>query len=164
MNKNMKKKYVQGFTLIEILIVIGIITILAGIVLVAINPARQFRQANNTQRLSNANAILNAIGQYAVDNKGDISGLSLPSTARDIGSSGSDANAVCAKLVPKYITALPSDPDSSAKGVGVTNCGSTYNIGYQVQASTTGQVVVSAPLAKNADTGVVDATLIFVTR
>ena len=53
----------KGFTLIEILIVIGIIAILSSIVIIAVNPARQFAQARDTKRQSDVNAILNAVYQ-----------------------------------------------------------------------------------------------------
>src|SRR6266699_3504337 len=64
--KNLQK----GFTLIELLVVIGILAILLAIVLIAINPAKQFGQANDTKRSSDVNAILNSVNQYMADNKG----------------------------------------------------------------------------------------------
>src|SRR3990167_4308182 len=79
----------HGFTLIELLVVIGILTVLLAIVLIAINPAKQFAQANNTQRRSDVNSILNAIHQYAADNKGIITALGIPTgTAIPICDSG----------------------------------------------------------------------------
>ena len=60
----------QGFTLIELLVVIGIITILAAVVLVAVNPARQFASARDTQRRADLYSITNAIYQYSVENNG----------------------------------------------------------------------------------------------
>ena len=56
-----------GFTLIEILMALLLIAILATIVIIAINPAKQFAQARNTQRTSNVESILNAVGQRIAD-------------------------------------------------------------------------------------------------
>src|SRR3989344_8197864 len=96
----MKSKFIQkgGFTLIEILVVIGIIAILAAIVIIAINPARQFKQARDTQRTSNVNAILNAVGQFIADNKG-VAPSDIDSTNREIGGAAALAD-ICDDLVP----------------------------------------------------------------
>ncbi len=146
-----------GFTLIEILVVIGIIAILAGIVLVAINPARQFRQANNSQRTANVNAILNAIGQYMVDHKGalpsDIPSGNDSSDADEIASGSGDAD-LCADLVPKYIPALPADPTKDTQSVPASgdDCNDSYATGYEVYENS-GRVTVLAPKTEDVDNG-----------
>src|SRR5260221_2535429 len=97
--KNLKAN--QGFTLIEILVVIGMIASLATIVLIAINPARQFKQGRDTQRTSNVNAILNAVGQYIADTKGNMP-PGMPAQGAAGVDSGSTA-ALCNALTPTYI-------------------------------------------------------------
>src|SRR3989338_8575929 len=118
--KNLMKKLAaqdqKGFTLIEILVVIGIIAVLAAIVLIAINPARQFAQTRDTQRWSNLNAILNAIGQRIADNRGTFAGgtcPTLPSAAETICSTGTGCPAGSIELsclVPSYLPDFPTDP------------------------------------------------------
>src|SRR3990167_10115705 len=102
----------KGFTLVELLVVIGILATLLAITLIAINPARQFAQANNTQRSSNVNAILNAIHQYAADNKGALP-AGITTTAQNISDTGAN---ICADLITQYMAALPQDPDPSLGG------------------------------------------------
>lgn len=65
-----------GFTLVELLVVIGIITVLIGILLPALSKARE--QANRAQCLSNQKQIVTAILMYAGENKGMLPGPSAP--------------------------------------------------------------------------------------
>ncbi|MCR4324326.1 MAG: type II secretion system GspH family protein [Candidatus Curtissbacteria bacterium] len=150
-----KYRNAQGFTLIELLVVIGILAILLAIVLVAINPARQFSQANNTQRKSDVNAILNAIHQYAVDNNGNTSALGIDGTVRTITSTVGATNVnLCEanELVPTYIADLPLDPQDGTEDPARSVCtdvGATYNTGYTVVVSATdNRVTVAAPGAE----------------
>src|SRR3954471_322694 len=108
-NFGLALNFKKGFTLIELLVVIGILAVLLAITLIAINPARQFAQANNTKRRSDVNAILNAIHQYAADNHGTLP-TGITTNLQNIASGAAD---ICANIVPQYIAALPSDPNTN---------------------------------------------------
>ena len=138
--------YEKGFTLIEILLVIGILAILLAITIVAINPARQFASANNTKRNSDVSTLLNAIQQYVVDNKGSLpSGMPASAGAQLTIASGATNADICSSLVSKYIAALPSDPTSVSGGSPIINCNS-YNSGYVASISATdNRITISAP-------------------
>lgn len=132
----------KGFTLIELLVVIGILSVLLAITIFAINPSRQFAQANNTQRRSDVSAILNAVSQYAADNKGALP-PAISSTSTVVSNSGTN---ICNDLVPVYLAAMPVDPTAGS----YTSC-ATYNTGYNIvkTATTSGsRVTVTAPAAE----------------
>ena len=142
----------RGFTLIEILLVIGLIAILAAIVIIAINPARQFAQARNTQRSSNVNAILNAVHQNMIDNDGiwDCS-VALPASTEIISSdvTGTDVD-ICSCLVTTYMAEMTYDPGSTDNYY--TDC-TDYYTGYSIiENTTTGRVTVSAGSAELGET------------
>lgn len=146
-----KHKKQAGFTLIEILVVIGIIAILAAVVIVALNPARQFAQARNSQRSSNVNTILNGVTQRMVDNTtnrgvwnttctGPVT-VTLPSSATNIGSGGGFVN-LDPCLVPTYTVSVPYDPSA----------GTAASTGYHIWQDTDGRIHVRAPKAELGET------------
>jgi len=142
-NKKNKKGGKKGFTLIEILLVMGIIAILATVVLVAVNPARQFAQARDTQRIANINTLLNAIGERIADHKGlfdeGCSAGAIPTTTARTMASTQYSIYDC--LVPTYISSLPIDPK-----IGRFTTVTEYDTGYSVlQDSATGRITVTAP-------------------
>lgn len=151
----------KGFTLIELLVVIGILGILLTIVLIAINPARQFAQADNTKRNSDIAAILNAIHQYGADHRGTLP-ANMPAkgaAAVNISKGGAD---ICASISPTYISLLPADPKAANNGNAISDCTTSYDTLYQVSVDANGRVTVSAP---QTDTTVTDnGAILSVTR
>lgn len=134
----------KGFTLIELLVVMGILAILMAIVLIAVNPGRQFSLANNSSRSNAVGQILSAVGQYEAENKGAVP-PGITATATVIGDGTGQVN-ICQYLMPTYIPSLPEDP-SINNGQSISNC-TGYNTGYSISVDTNNRVTVSAGLAE----------------
>ena len=125
---------------------VGIIALLAGIVIIAINPGRQLAMARNTERKSDLKQINSALQQYYIDHREYPSGLT--STLTDICDTGANASStemtdLCigaglvnlSVLVPTYLTAIPKDPQAST----------TASAGYQIKRhSSSGKIGLSA--------------------
>lgn len=125
----------KGFTLIELLVVIGVIGILAAVVIVAVNPSRQFASARDTQRRADLYAITNAIYQFAAENNGNLPSA-ITTTPIHIGTTtGLDLSATGADpLVPTYLPSIPYDPTT----------GSDADTNYTLYLDANGRVVASA--------------------
>ncbi len=155
--------YKKGFTLLEILLVVGIISILAGIVILAINPTKQLGDTRNAQRRSDVLTILNAVYQYSIDHNGSLP-TEIPSTDKAtacvdghdaseiertdedgtvIGTTGAVdlyTDLVVSAASTTYLVNIPGDPSLDA---------TTDDTGYHIFRSSSGRVTVCAPLAEN---------------
>jgi type II secretion system protein G len=97
----------RGFTLIELLVVISIISLLASVVLAALNSARA--KARDARRISDLIQIRTALNLYASDNNGNYPPTNYASTL--VGSTnGWDIFQI---LLAPYIKNLPADPTNN---------------------------------------------------
>ena len=148
----------RAFTLIELLLTVGIISLLAVAVFVALNPSKRLLDTKNARRTTDVDTILSAIHQSIVDNRGNYpTGLSAGMLERQLGTAGSGcsttlancnvtiANDACLNLMLvasaqdllPYLAAMPVDPD----GTAVWPSGET---GYSVVVNSDGIVTVRA--------------------
>lgn len=121
--RNIKKQ--GGFTLVELLVVIGILAVLTAVVLVAVNPVRQFAQARDTQRRADVNTISAAVIAYIADptNTGTrtLAGLGVTALCTATPHIVGVAPTTLVELIPIYVAALPTDPSGGSYTICVND-------------------------------------------
>lgn len=143
----------RGFTLLEILLVVAAIAILAGIVIVAINPARQLADTRDAERHSDVEAISSAIAQFELKTGNT---PSLQAGTACIAGFTDSRYGICAvgtvcggvelsALVPDYIASIPVDPTIDPSRVG------NYT-GYEVMILPSDRILVCGPLTEGTST------------
>ena len=117
------KKIFKGFTLIELLIVIAILGILAAAVLVAINPGKRTRQAQDAQRKNDIGALATELQAYY--------------TAPGAGKYPSTLGVLTAE---QYLKQMPKDPTSPSQYPYLINGTTTEAAVWATLAEPTGGV------------------------
>jgi len=150
----------KGFTLLELLIVIGILAILSTTVVLVINPAQLLKKARDSQRISDLNTLKTAIAYYITETSSpSIGSLYSAQTYSDLAGVKCHANATVAPAVAyttdgngwvpinfdgmtggSPIGSLPADPNITAIDANpgryyVYQVGSTTNYTFKLVAN-----------------------------
>lgn len=138
-----------GFTLLESLLVVAIIAILAGIVIIVVNPGKNLGDTRNSRRSSDVSIILDAVNKYSLHNNSTLPS-DITTTATEVCATGASS---CTGLVDlsvtttsgEYIVSMPKDPQCS------TTC-STNGTGYKISKDAHNRITVTAPAAEQGQT------------
>ncbi|MEI6221573.1 MAG: type II secretion system protein [bacterium] len=133
----------KGFTMIELIVVMTVITILFAVLFAAMRPFLRFTQARDGQRWGEIHALLNAVLFYRVDNGGNYPpGVTTKWQVLGTASAGCDfcgsLTASCLNLqgilTKRYLPAIPYDPLYGSSSISY----------YAVRATEEGLVEVRA--------------------
>lgn len=101
----------RGFTLVELLVVLGIISVLIVAVFITQNPKFQFAETRNAERFLAITAIRNAIDANTTANNGNFTCTAGPiPESPTLIESRDDGYNILPCLVPTYLETLPIDP------------------------------------------------------
>jgi len=121
----MKFKKNKGFTVIELLVVIGLIAVLVGALIFLINPVAQLQRSRDARRKADLRQIQSALELYRSDQ------LTYPTPASVLNCGSSLQGTVNGNLIT-YITKIPCDPKTGASYIYVpaspTSPASSYTI------------------------------------
>lgn len=137
---------------------IGIISVLAAIILVAVDPPKRFAQSRDARRSAEVYSILNAVLNYVSDNVGALpAGLDNDSLTSQVIGTGSacnvgctpagttlatclDLSAVSVGLVDEYIVRMPIDP----RGTNGTYTYDSARTGYYINKTSNNRILVGS--------------------
>lgn len=135
---NTKKSY--GFTLIELMVVIAVVAVLAGALMMAINPQSIVQKSRDAKRMQDIDTLAKALNLALAEGEIQLSvnSTSCSSCKSSTGSLDTSGSGYVKFVVPvdktglsKYISTLPSDPLNT--GSYVYSFGSTLN-DYELNA------------------------------
>lgn len=145
-------------TLIEVILVLAIILVLAGIVYVSFFPKKDIQLIRNSQRQTDATVILETFWRYALDHNGSFQPEEIPAECKIASApryicNQNTATELCsaiecvysAHLIPKYLPELPAEPllpIFAPQG---------HHLGYQIELTLDNQLKISAPHAEDKE-------------
>ncbi|OGZ18543.1 MAG: hypothetical protein A2Z68_00860 [Candidatus Nealsonbacteria bacterium RBG_13_38_11] len=119
----------------EVIIVVAIIAILASAVIIALNPAKNLRDARTATRWSQMNSIANGVYWYLIENAGVYPQCLASGTERvvydeDATSTNWDLVNItgCTDLTPVYLPSFPKEPQGKNYVIGFIDSTSSDRI------------------------------------
>ena len=104
----------KGFTLVELIVVIGILSILSVGAIVAINPLAQFQKANDSRRKADFSQIQKALETYYQDNGSyPLSSVTSPLYEITVPGETTPTTIDWGKQWQPYMNLVPKDPITS---------------------------------------------------